>query len=74
MFKKDLPWLVYVGAAMSVLSSRDDAQSPAELWPLAAPKSNRWLLGDYGEAKFRAEELVRRYNKRKSWQGGKASR
>lgn len=70
MIKESIRWLVYVGDAISVIGTDEDAQQPVEQGTLDPPSCKQWILGAYGEAKFRAEEIVRRQNGKQLDNGG----
>ncbi len=62
MSKHGVRWLIHVGDAISVIGTDEDAQMSVEEGTLNAPSCGHWMLGAHGEAKFRAEEIVRRNN------------
>lgn len=70
MAKLNVPFLIYTGDALSVLGN-EDAQAVIESATLNPPSGEWWLLGPYGETKFRAEMFVRASNDMPMEDGGK---
>lgn len=66
MVKHGVQWLVHVGDAISVVGTDEDAQQPVEQGTLEPPSCGSWILGSHGEAKFRAEEIVRKSNNKQT--------
>ncbi len=54
--------LVFVSDAMASIGWNDNSMMAMEIRSLSAPSSGHWMLGPYGETKFRAEEIVRSAN------------